>query len=405
MNETPRPAARPIPRNNWNPLSSKPGLDFGGFALTLIAIATAEFAFGVFVQLPLRSARVAVDKSQLTLFYFVWGLVSLIGFWCVTNTFLKRWATIYRLEKNPRWMKLASRLLLLSPLLSIWATVYTSMFSAEGTVFEDGEKKTKIAMTALATLIVFHTCFLGYRLVRHEIAFRGGRFELLKETSMRDSLPPGFVRSLWLPGRSFTVHFYPYLSPLTKLGLSVYGDFARAKILADQTPACESTFLGQKIPNCFFEAYREIGLKRPFVTPTFGVIFESKYRHDVMKSLKAETPMRSFAYNSISVENMLALLEPGELVYNRKKFLHPVGILPFFGSPELPAISFGQDSQHYILSARVVPMLAPQLEKLAKSLEEMKGALTPDEERVAVDKMTELRARLKVLASDPLSVR
>ncbi len=396
---------RPAARNNFNLFSNKPGLDFGGFAITLIAIATLEFAFGYFIQLPLNSARVSFDKRQLIILYLAWGFVSLLGFWFVTNAFIKRWATIYQFEKIPRWMKLVSRVLLLSPLFSIWATIYTLMFSEEGSVFQDGEKKSTIAMTAAATLIVFHTCFLGYRMVQREIKFQGGRFTLQEETSMRDSLPPGFVRSLWLPGQSFYIHFYPYLSPLTKLALSLYGDFARSKILADQIPDCASLFLGQKVPNCYVERYREIALKRPFVTPAFGVIFESRYRQDVMKSAKPETPMHSFAYNSISVENLIALLEPGELVYERKKFLHPVGILPFLGSPELPAIALGQDSQHYMMSLQLVPRLEPQLEKLAKNLDDMKGGLSPEEEKAAGEKMSELRARLKALASDPLSVR
>jgi hypothetical protein len=391
--------------NNWNPFSSKPGLDVGGFATTLIAIATVEFTFGYFIQLPLSAARVALDKQQLFVLYAAWSLVSLIGFWFVTNTFIKRWSSIYGFDTIPRWMKLVARILLLSPLLSMWATVYTLLYSKEGAVFQDGEKKTTILMTSAATLIVFHTAFLGYRMVQHEISFRGGRVTLLEETSMRDSLPPGLVRSLWLPGAGFYVHAYPYLSPVSKLFLSLYADFARSKMIGDRVPDCESVYLEQRIPNCYFDSYRGIALKRPFVSPAFGVIFESKYRQSVMKSAKPEKPMESFAYNAVSVENLIALLEPGDLVYERKKFLHPVGLLPFLGSPELVAISLGQDSQRYVLSLKLVPLLEPQLAKLKKSLDDIKGALAPAEEKVANDKMTELRARLKALASDPLSVR
>ncbi len=398
-------APKGAPRNNWNPFSSRPALDFGGFATTLIALATIEFSFGFFIQMPLTSARASFDKQQIAILYAAWALVSLVGFWCVTNTFLKRWAAIYGFEKIPRWMRFVSRFLLLSPLLSIWATIYTLLFSEEGSIFQDREPKSKILMTAAATLLVFHTCFLGYRIVRREVAVQGSRIRLKEETSMRDSLPPGYERSLWLPGESFYVHAYPYLSPLTKLVLSLYGDFVRAKTIAEQTPDCPSSYLEQRVPNCYFEAYREVALKRPFVSPAFGVIFESRYRQAVMKSAKPETPMQSFAYNTLSVENLIALLEPGELVYERKKFLHPVGLLPFLGSPELPAISVGQDTQAYVLSVRLVPMLAPQLEKLDKSYADMRGALTPEEEKIATQKMSELKARLKVLASDPLSVR
>lgn len=402
---SPAAQAPAVIRNNWNPLSSRPGLDFPAFVTTLVAIATIEFVFGVYIQLPLHSARLSVDQKQIAVLYASWALVSVIGFFSVANTFMKRWATIYKMPVCPWWMKTVSRLFLLSPLLSIWATLFTMMYSAEGALFKDGESKSSIFVKALATLFVFHVAFLGYRLTQSEISFRNGTFLLKKETSARSSLPPGIVREMWLPGDAFYVHAYPYLSPLTKLGVSVYSDFARAKMLSDQTPDCASFYVGQRVPNCYLESYREVALKRPFVTPAFGVFFEQQYRKNAMQGLKPKEPMEAFSLNAISIENLVVLLEPGDMIYDRKKFLKPVGFLSLYGSPELPAISVGQDLQHFVLGSKFVPMIAPEMAKLSKSLDDMKGALTPEQAKLGTEKMDSLHARLKALESDPLALR
>ena len=389
--------------NNWNPFSAKPGLDFAAFVTNIVAIAAVEFSFGWYVQLPLQAAKAHVDQKQIAILYASWALASLFGFFFVCNTFIKRWAAIYGMLECPWWMKSVARLLLMSPLLSIWATLFTLMFSEEGVLFQDREERVGIVWRALATLFVFHIGFLGYRLVQKEITFRGGTFALKNETSMRDSLPAGFVRDIWLPGGTFYVHAYPYLSPLSKLALSVYGDFARTKILSDQVSDCASYYVGQKVPNCFLQSYREVAAKRPFVTPAFGLIFETRYRQAAVKGAQPKTPIEAFALNAVTVENLLVYLEPGDMVYDRKNFLKPVGLLPFYGSPELPAISIGQDAQKFVLAAKLTPMLAPQIKKLSDSVDQMKGALTPEEAKMTADKITELRARLKALESNPLA--
>jgi len=391
-------------RNNWNPFSNKPGLDFPAFVTTVVAISICELVFGFYIQQPLRLARLSVDQKQIAVLYAAWALVSLFGFFFVANTFMKRWATIYKMPACPWWMKTVSRILLLSPLLSMWATLFTLMYSAEGALFEDGEAKTSILVKALATLFVFHVGFLGWRLTQSEITFRGGTFLLKTETSARGSMPAGVVRDLWLPGDAFYVHAYPYLSPLTKLGVSVYTDFARAKMLSDQTPPCSTLYVGERVPNCFLEYYRDAALKRAFVTPAFGVFYETQYRKNVMTVVKPKEPMEAFGLNAVTVENLLTLLEPSDMIYERKKFLKPVGFLAAFGSPELPAISVGQDAQRFVLGSKLVPLIAPEIGKLSKSLDDMKGALTPEQAKLGIDKMDSLNARLKALESNPLAM-
>jgi hypothetical protein len=199
---------------------------------------------------------------------------------------------------------------------------------------------------------------------------------------------------------------FPYLSPITKFGLSVYGDFARTKTLFDHVPDCTATYLGQAVPNCFLRSYRSMAEKRAFASPAFGVVFETQYRQSVMMNrLKADSALESVALNAVTLDNLVTLLEPNELVYDRSKFLHPLGLLAFYGSPELPAIGFGQDLQHIALSKKLLPMVISQLSKLTKSLDDMKGALTPSDESAAREKLSALSTRIKVLETDPLALR
>ena len=422
-------------RNNWDPLSSRPGLDFAAFVTSLIVIGTSEFALGLFIQIPIHAARVSMDHKQLAILYAAWVIGCLAGFYVVTNTFMKRWATIFDLAVCPWWMKALARILILSPLLSIWATLFTLMFAKDGVFFRDGEKKSIIVAAAVATLLLFHVGVLGWRLTDGQIKFSQNKFHLTfhltNEVSVRDSFRNALARVrpanreatrdvdhnvahevAWLPGDVFSVHFYPYLSPLTKLMLSLYGDFVRTKTMADaieKSPKfyCSKvpSYLELSVPNCFLTLYREMAKERAFVSPAFGLVFETMYRKSIMKDLKPTSPMESFGLNAIAVDNLVTLLEPGDLVFDRRQFIHPIGFLVFYGSPEIPAIALGQDLQHFALSTKLLPLLAPQLAKLSNSVSAMKGALTPAEDLLSREKLAELGQRIKGLASDPLALQ
>jgi hypothetical protein len=407
----PRPEA-----NNWNPFSAKPSLDFAAFVTTLVVVATAEIAIRFFVQIPMHAARLSLDLKQLGTFYAVWTVVSVFGFFFVANAFIKRWATIYQMPSSPKWMKTVARLFMISPLLSLWATLYTLMFAKDGVVFQDGEKRTVVFATAVGTLILFHAGFLGWSLTQKTVHFSRGNFHLVNDVSMRDSLSkilPGVRGELWLPDETFHVHAYPYLSPLMKLSLSIYGDFARAKSLSDQIKKEPNVFCndvpayaGETVPNCFLTRYRDLAHERAFVTPAFGIVYESMYRQELMKdAAKPANAMQSFAMNTISIDNIVTLLEPGELLYNRDQFTRPIGMLALFGSPELPAIALGQDLQHQLLASKFLPLISPQISKLSKNVEEMNGALTPAQGAAARERLATLAHRLKVLESDPLALQ
>ncbi len=333
----------------------------------------------------------------------------------ITNTFMKRWASIFGWAKCPWWVKSVTRLLLLSPLLSIWATLYSLMFAKDGVFFRDGERRAVITANAIATLVVFHVGFLGWRMTDGQIKFVKGQFHLTTEISFRDSFrepPPRALESTWLPGQVFSVHVYPYLSPLTKLIFSLYGDFARSRILANEIESSSKVFckhvppyIGVVVPNCFLTEYRAMALKRSFVSPAFGLLFETRYRRSAMKDKKPASAMESFGLNAVSVDNLVTLLEPGELVFDRQQFVHPIGLLAIYGSPEIPAIALEQDLQHFALSKKFLPLLAPQLAHLKEGLAEMKGSLTSTEETVAREKLSTLDQRVRALELDPLALQ
>jgi hypothetical protein len=297
------------------------------------------------------------------------------------------------------------------------------MFSEEGVIFRDRVRWPVILVCGLTTLVVFHVAFLGWRLTDGQIKFTKGHFQLTSETSAQESLRetlPGAREVTWLPGQEFSVHVYPYLSPLTKLFVSLYSDFTRARTLANEIESSPNvfcrdvpTYAGVVVPNCFLTQYRAMALKRAFVSPAFGVMFETQYRQAAMKDQmkdqlndqKPLSPMLSFGLNAVSVDNLVTLLEPGELVFDRRRFVHPIGLLAIYGSPEIPAIALGQDLQHYALSKKLLPLLAPQLAQLNKGLNGMKGALTPIEEAAARETLSSLSRRINALELDPLALQ
>lgn len=387
-----------------------------GFALSVVVLSIVEFTFGFFIQGPLASARSHVDEKQLIVLYAVWIAVSVVGFMMIANTFVKRWATIYGLSESPRWLRQLGRLLLISPLLSVWALLYTLLFAREGLAFSDGSSRSKVVGFAFVTLLLFHFGYLGVAMVEGDVRFSGGRFSSIREVSQLESVSlvvPGARPDMWLPGAGFSVHVYPYLSPLMKLALMVYGDFVRAKTVSDAVAASSGElcadvpkYEGQSVPNCFLTLYREMGERRAFVTPAFAILFESRYRQaETERAMRgALTPMLSFGFNAISLDNIIGLLEPSSLNYDRRRFTHPIGMLALFGSPELPSIAIGQDMQRFALSSRLLPALEPQLTSLNKSLADMKGALDPSDETRARARVRSLEARITALKSDPLAI-
>ena len=417
----PKFVRQPKDELNLNPLSANGRLDAVSFVLSLGGLCCVLFYAMFVVRGPLEMARSSFDVQRAQVYYAVWVLFSILGFWMVTNTFIKRWQGIVGVAKLGKFYRSLLRLSLLSPLLSIWITGLTVAHvktKREGLPLIDLSRWLLVALS----LGFFHVGVLGWRYSQGEVKFIDGVVPHLAhpaspDASLRAVLPPGTILPL-LPGEGFMLHAFPYVNPLGKMMLSVYDDFIRMRALYTEvsspaSPLCKKRlgYVGIEVKDCFFYNFRLVSEKYPFTTPIIAFWFETKYRQDLpppppplANAEEPESPLQRFVPVMLTINNLLSVMETGAGSQSRLAFLHPTGLLRFFASPDIPMLSLGQDAQRVLLSAKAVPLLKPRLLQLREQFDLMRAHVPPKAGDDVAIELADLQGRLNGLERDPLSI-
>ncbi|MEK7355182.1 MAG: hypothetical protein AAB250_01945, partial [Bdellovibrionota bacterium] len=208
----------------------------------------------------------------------------------------------------------------------------------------------------------------------------------------------------------------PYLSPVSKLLLAVYTDFARVQALSNEvadkaSPLCQEKlgYLGHPVDDCFFFHYRKLADLFPFTTPIIAFYFENLYRQSAASpnvgAMNRETnPIATLAPAMLAMNNLVTLMEFGSGTRSRHAFLHPIGLLRIYSSPEIPMLEFGQDMQRIVLSRKVLPMIRPQLASIEKNSLMFQSLMTRDQSADLEIELADLVARMNAIERDPLGL-
>ncbi|MES2965406.1 MAG: hypothetical protein V4760_16105, partial [Bdellovibrionota bacterium] len=228
------------------------------------------------------------------------------------------------------------------------------------------------------------------------------------QRSLNDILPIS-ARRMWVPSETFVIHSGPYLSPLWKMLVSLYSDYSRLLSLHEETsdpasPLCEEKlgYLGHPVRDCFFFNYRKLSDLHPFTTPILAFFFESKYPKDYPSEEKS--PMSTIVPPLLTVKNLMTLMEFGTGRQSYRKFLHPIGLVGVYSSPEIAILEAGQDVQRMMFAKRILPLVRPALQSIEKSAESLQSVLSHSE---AIDldvEIADVKGRVEALERDPLGL-
>lgn len=398
-------------RLNLNPFSTRGGLDRLSFLATLAILMVVLYLANYLVRGPLQLARASLDVTTAAQFYAVKIGVGLLGFWMISAAYIRRWNAILR-KPVKGFRRNLIRFFLLSPLLSIWFTFFTLI---NGPLLRGAR-----FIAGLATLILFHLGFIGWLIYDGALtAGPGLTVHLARETSHAQSLnlllPIASPRP-WVPTETFMIHAEPYLSPVWKMGISTLSDFQRMKALDEEvsdpsSPLCQEVlgYIGQPVNDCFFYNFRKLGELRPFTTPALATIFEQGHSKELPLPAGTDpatvSPMRKIAPALLSVKNLVTMMEFGPGRSSYRKFLHPIGLLQLFSSPEIAMLEAGQDAQRFAFSRKIIPLVKPQVVMLQSSTDSILSVITPGEADDLKVELADIKGRLEALERDPLGVR
>lgn len=408
-----------------NPFRSFGTLGAIEFILTLICLVVALALFQWFLKPHLQSARLQLHIRDVLLFYGVWFVGVSLGFFLITNAFIKRWAAILGTSSPSRFFRLFTRVSLLSPLLAIWLTLFTLLFVGEresggAWPLRAGVSRIRILLAGIVVLILFHLGYLGQQWRAGKLKWEGGVRLASTQVFARESivsLMGDKAQTRRLLSSGFWIHVFPYLDPGGKYMASILSDFQRVQLIRDQiaqAPAslCEkkAIYLGDSVDDCFMQSYQKVSGLSPFATPVFGFMNEVLYQQknlnllDEMLKRPGTSPWLGAKYILMMSRNMVSLLEPHAGVRGRGAFFEPRGLLEIYGSPEIPMLAFGQDLQSYLLVTKLLPTLEPALESLEENLGKASGAETSREYQDIRGDLEDLKQRISRLRDDPLRI-
>lgn len=384
-------AAAPVHQENWNPFSAKGHLSVLGFIVTLGALVALNHFAGANLEDRVSFAKMTALRDKIIASYAVWAVFCSVSFFAVTNTFIKRWTAIFGIDRLTAVERNGIRLALLSPLLSVYLLALTLLFFRGGRGRASASRSLALIL-AIVLFIPSHAGWLMWRKHVGELELRPGPRFVLSESSpslggslrrvfQGQAIGDGFLLSE--ESDVFFIHVFPYLSPVAKYGVSVYGDYLRVSEIAavtsdEKSPLCaeQSRFMEASVSNCFMRIYTQVASLSPFSSPIIAFYFETKYRQKIMKSLEetvsesqvSRSPDQQVAAALIGLHNLLLLFEPNRVHRDRSVFFQPEGLLRYFGSPEIPALGLAQDYQRYFFMERVLPTVASQLEEVERVL-------------------------------------
>jgi hypothetical protein len=404
-----------------SPFSKEGRLDGARFFLCLLIQSTVFYFAGQFIHKNLLSYRQVLNLPMSIAWYGLWFSFSLFAFAFSYNLFLKRWRAVLGFTEPPKILSILLRLFLLSPLLSIWLTGFT-VFWVDGLTFHPATKKSLIAFFAGFSMVIFHFGYLSWQAAHGHILINHGHFHLLNAVSARDSVSKvvtdedPMAADKFLPSEFFTIHVFPYFTPMIKYTITAASDARRVQIISRETvddtmPLCETRerYLGELVENCFYKVFKKVALLEPVITTMPALVAESRYRrtvqpHELEYARDSARPMAVLAPAFLTIENLVSFLETGPDVKERSTLIRPIGMLRFFASPELVLLELGQDALRFVLNRQFSSILALQLDSITKKAEEFRERLNAKEYKTVVAKTFELRSRFVRLMSDPLGI-
>ncbi|MES2857091.1 MAG: hypothetical protein V4692_14580 [Bdellovibrionota bacterium] len=368
---------------NLNPASSKGELDTPSFVVTVFVLGFVSAAVSAYFHSKTLLMQRDLDTTILNLHYAAWFLITASFFWMITTAFIKRWAAIGSsgsgsgsssepAKSSPS--RTLCRLFLLSPLLSIWFIVFTLLHSIPGFARSFDSKWSRAGL-AMASLVLFHGMYLGYRVAAKEVILT--KSFSIKEVSKFDPVKSEQNLSIQspMPNQFFYTQLFPYLSPVMKLGVTFYTDFMRSQAIYESAlvnPRCvvRSDIPEVKVHDCFFARFQSHNVISPFASPIYAFYFETRFRQSVAKPTEPNS-LLPFADSAVTISNLLWLLEPGSSDSGRERALKPTYLLKYLASPELPLIEIGQVLQRSLLKSKVLPLV----EKPISEMEKIKNSL------------------------------
>lgn len=411
-----------------NPFSSKGQLTYVSFLATVAGLVLFNLIVFVFLRAQLIPARLNLVEVHIMTFYGVWFLSSVVSFFFVTNTFIKRWAKIFDVKTLPGPLRTVIRISLLSPLLSFPLLVASVIVCSAGpfrTVGRGGSK-TSIGFVVLA---LYALSLAGAFLVdEHVVGIDGLNFR----ASVHEQ-PAPVEKSLY--------RYIPEDRP-ARLGMAVAtpglryiawlaADYVRTKQIYDDVVAnpavmCNKRlgYLGAEVSDCYFFNLRNMTVNAPMVGPYFALFFETQYRKEVAAQVAAamavaaagaangkdaegvatpDAAVREFASNLVMLSNQVELLEPGPIYKRRRSFLSPIYLLLAFGSPEIPVVEFGQDAQRFFLVQKLLPVFQEQVAAVKQAVHKS-GDLLGLRSYDVMSKVEEIEKRIAAIKRDPLMI-
>lgn len=393
-----------------NPLTRKGSIRYSSFVLSVVCIAVFNLIVSGLVHAQLLTQKLRLDTWSLALTYAIWFVVSLLGFTMMSNTFLKRWKTVWGGSDCPTWLRYLVRLSLLSPIGSWFALALGLLTTSKIPIFngEADEPRRNIAVGWAVSILL--ALLIGY--------FSLGRAFGLIEPRFKDSMefagPNGVRTSLPMPNDFLYRGFYGVLTPSLRYGVWVLADWYRARTL-DQAVNNGSEVLlrslcfeklgmaGIPVHDCYFRLLRKSSQVTPYAVPFFALMYETKYRKAVRLALD-QKPMGleyEFANALVAISNSIEILETDGLTLDRRVLTEPNWLSKVFGSPDLVLVEAGNDLSRLGVNLKLVSAIEVELNTIENEFYLSRRNLG-DKEIDISSKLRSLRSRLNELKRRPL---
>lgn len=388
-------------QESLNPFSNRGQIRFASFLLTV----TMAVALNLLVFLSIRGHLiVARSKSDVELslaLYAGWFLFFSLGYYFVSNAFIKRWAALLGSENLGSLMRLVLRVGLLSPVFSYVISILTLMYFPGSPLRSVGRGGSRATILGSLFVSLFSAAAATSLLPPSVFGLERVQFRKASE-SLEIELPEDSVSRVFLSVAS------PALRYLSWLGM----DFVRARAIMESVELKPETvcnerlgFLGIEVSDCFFRNFRKSGEISPMISPYFGLFFETKYRQQTVRETRSAATM---ALNLLMLSNLLELVEPGPVFVDRRHLIKPAPLLFAFGSPEVPLIELGQDFQRVILLKRMLPVFELQLSTAQEFLKQSEATAVLESEgidtTVLSSELRDLKIRIDSVRRDPLGI-
>lgn len=422
--------------SRFNPFSSKGQIGFYPFVVSLVVLMSYNILVWQVLIKPIMDARVSLDVRRALELYVIWALLTSIGYFVITNLFIKRWARLINVPQLKGVLRSVIRLSLLSPTLSVVLFSATILFFPTSVlnVLRNGKEKGFLKFLLVMVL------FFGGAIA----AVLPNRIYGIQNIHLKDSVKKltefyheGGIDQF--PTDEVFKAMFSVASPAARyLGLMA-ADFIRLRYLAKAVQEypndfCKERlgFLGVEVPDCFLFQLRKMSEQAAFVSPAFTLYYESNYRKEKMSEVQREitdlpraTEQSStdiaaqsslnltkhavplLATSLLSLSNQLELMEVGPILHDRRGLIEPEVFLRLMGSPELVFIELGQDAQRYTLVKKLMPLFkleATSAQKVFEQIQAIGANLWPEQLNLFKAQLAEIDVRISKLEKDPLAI-